>query len=139
MAKKLTKNVLPVREYQVWTSANMSAGDLLDVFGSLGGRIADTVTLESNTGNSRVRFNVAREIYAEHGGYSQVSGVLHNKWVGRGKGMLRPAPYLVKEIEDTGMHDIVVENGTTQIWNKSEIGVKDIKVVHVSGLRITVT
>lgn len=139
MAKKLTKNTLPVREYQVWTSANMSDGDILDVYGSLGGRIADTVTMESNLGPSTVRLNVSNKVFGRQGGVSTVSGQLHNAWVDSSIAALRNAPILIKEVEDTGMPNILIENGTTQTWKSSEIGVRDIKIVNASGLRITVT
>ena len=139
MAKKLTKNTLPVNDYQIWTSGNMSEGDILDVYGSLGGRIADSVTFETSSGNSIVQLNVATEVYAEHGYHSQVSGVVHNPWVGRGAGATRSSPYLVKEIEKTWVPQVLVETGTAQSWTRSEIGVRDIKIVTDSGLRIIVT
>lgn len=137
MAKELTKNTLPIADYHVWTSSNMSEGDILDVYGSLGGRVADTVTLESDGGNSVVKFNVATRVHAQHGGHSTVSGQLHNSW--SEVGALRPAPYLVKEIEVTSKDEILIENNTAQSWTVDELGVRDIKVVTDSGLRITVT
>jgi hypothetical protein len=85
-----------------------------------------------------VRFNVAEEIYAEHI-VGQASGVLHNKnWVGMGKGSLRKSAFKVAEIEHA-MPNVYVANGTTQTWNKNELGVRDIRIVNASGLRITVT
>ena len=139
MAKELTKNRLPVRDYQVWTSAMITNGDILDVYGSLGNRIADTVTLESTVGPSEVRFNVAHEIYAEHI-VGQASGVLHNRnWVGGGSGALRKSAFKVAEIEDTLKPNVLIDLGTSQTWSKAELGVRDIRVVASSGLRVTVT
>ena len=143
----VTKNILPVREYQVWTSANSTAGDILGVTESLGGRVADSVTLESSGGDSTVRFNVVRQTYREHGatwsgvpdsaGRTYADSTMHNAWTVAG--ILRPSPVLVSEFEDTGMPNIVVQNGTSQTWTLSELGVKDIKLVTPSGLKITVT
>ena len=143
----VTKNILSVREYQVWTSANMSKGDVLGVYESLGNRVADTVTLESNSGDSTIRFNVVKPIYRNHGslfsgvadsaGRTYADSTVHNAWTVAG--VLRPSPLKVTELEDTGMANIVVQNGTAQTWTAAEIGIRDIKVVLASGLRITVT
>jgi hypothetical protein len=143
----VTKNILPVREYQVWTSANMTAGDILGVSESLGGRVADTVTLESSSGDSTVRFNVVKQIYRNHGstwsgvadsaGRTYADSTVHNAWTVAG--VLRSSPVLVSEFEDTAMQNDVIQNGTSQTWTAAELGVKDIKLVTPSGLRITVT
>ena len=143
----VTKNILPVREYQVWTSANMTTGDVLGVTESLGGRVADTVTLESSSGDSTVRFNVVRQIYRNHGstwsgvpdsaGRTYADSTVHNAWTVAG--VLRPSPVMVSEFEDTAMPNVVIQNGTSQTWSTSELGVRDIRIVHMSGLRITVT
>jgi len=149
----VTKNILQVRDYQVWTSANMVDGDILGVYESLGRRCADTVTLESAGGASRVRFNVARTTYREQG--AVYSGTyhgnspngpwsqalfhnVHNNFAGLGAGGSR-SPELVYEHEDDQQPDIIVANGTTQTWTRTEIAVNDIKIVNASGLRVTVT
>ena len=138
MAIRLTKNIKPVRDYQVWTTADMTNGDILGVSESLGHRVANSVTLESNGGASTVKFNVATEVYARHA-VGTVSGVLHNTFVGLGNGALRSSPHLVGEVEDTTQPSIVIDNGTSQTWLDSEIGIRDIKIVLNSGLKITVT
>jgi hypothetical protein len=125
----VTKNVLPVANYQVWTSANSSEGDILGVYESLGGRGAKSVTLESVGGASRVRFNVVRQVYKEH-------GPMHNSWLGPVPGH---SPLLMGEHEDTLAGDVVVGDGALRTIPASELAVRDIKIVNASGLRITVT
>ena len=142
----VTKNILPVREYQVWTSANMSEGDVLGVYESLGGRVADTITLETYGGASTVRFNVVRQVYREQGttwsgvtdsaGRTYAGGTVLNPWC---VGALRSSPIMASEFEDTGMPDVLVQNNTSQTWTLDELAVRDIRVVHASGLRITAT
>lgn len=138
----VTKNVLTPRSYQVWTSANMTDGDVLGVYESLGGRNADSVTLESLGGASEVKFNVVVDVYREHGQLTAdpiVGTGVHNQWVGAGAGIYGTSPYKVTEIEDTSMPSVIVSNGTSQTWTSAEIVIRDIKLVTQSGLRITVT
>lgn len=127
----LTKLRKPVADYQEWTTAEMSNGDILDVWGSLGNRVANSVTITSSGDASIVRFNVSQQVYKEH-------SELHNNFVGAGDGALRSSPLLVDEIEDI-KPNLTITADTTQEWTVDEIGVTDIKLVSIaSGLKIVV-
>lgn len=126
----VTKNILPVANYQVWTSANSAEGDILGVFESLGNRGAKSVTIESVGGASKVRFNVVKQIYKEH-------GPDHNPWFLHG--IHKPSPLVVSEYEDTTAGDIVVGDGVSRTFMAKEITVSDVKIVNASGLRVTAT
>jgi hypothetical protein len=127
----LTKNIKRVSQYHQWSASEMSNGDILGVWESLGNREAHTVTVESLGGASTIRLNVSKKIYKEWGEADQ--------WAGMGQGLPRPIPRLVTEIEEM-KDDIVIEDASTQTWTADEIRVKDIKIVSKStGLKITVT
>ena len=145
----VTKNTLPVRDYQVWTNiageVNMADGDVLGVYESLGFRVADTVTMESETGASRVQFNVVSQIHREQGNtWSGVNNADGTRYIDQGvqnqwATAIRPSPVLVGEVTDLTKPDIVVAVGASQTWSISELPIKDIRIVVASGLRITVT
>ena len=128
----LTKNVKIKAQYQQWNAGvDMSQGDILDLFTSLGNRPANSVTIQSIGGASTIRFNVAEEIHKEP--CSTYEG-----WVGLGQGGPRPLPLLVAEVE-IARPDLTIDANTVMSWSRSEISVKDIKVVTMaSGLRIVV-
>ena len=98
----LTKVVKPVGQYHQWLASDLTNGDIIGVWESLGGRVAHSVTIESTSGDSTVRFNVSKKIYKEHGPMDQ--------WAGMGQGSTRPNPTLIKEIEQT-TDNIVITNG----------------------------
>lgn len=128
----LSKNIKPIAEYQQWSASDVSNGDILGVFESLGNREAHSVTVESIGGASTIRFNVSKKIHRPH---SQ----LHESWVGLGQGGTRRSGVLVDEIKET-KPDIVIEANSTQTWLAMEICVHDIEIVTKSaGLKITVT
>ena len=143
----ISKNILPYGEYQIWTSANMQVGDILGVYETLGGAPAETVTLESPDGDSAVKFNVVRQVYREVGQVycDNIAGTgINNNWAGQGAGVpassdASSSPWLVGEIEETYMPRIIIKQGTAQTWSATEFEVIDIKIVIMSGLRITVT
>lgn len=119
-------------DYQQWQAGDITNGDILDVFGSLGNRPADSVTIESIGGQTTLRFNVAKDVYKEH-------DHLHNSWVGHGFGSTRSSPRIMDEIEET-KPNIVIEADQIQTWDIKEIVVRDIKIItKSSGLKITVT
>jgi hypothetical protein len=128
----LTKKSKRVADYHTWGASELTNGDILDVYWSLGGRAADSVTIESLDGPSTIRFNVVQKIYKEH-------GALHNP-VFKDVGVLRKAPVLVGEIE-LAKDDIIIEQDSTHTWLRGpEIPISDIKIVTKStGLKITVT
>jgi hypothetical protein len=135
---ELTKIISMRAPYQVWNKTDLSNGDIVDVYTSLGGRPAHSVTIENNsasgsaTADATIRFNVVQKIYKEH-------GFDHNSWVGQGAGLGKASPYLVDEVE-LPRDDIVVKAGTSQQWLVSEIAVTDIKIIALSdSLRILVT
>jgi len=124
----VTKNILPIADYQVWTSANCAEGDILGIYESLGGRGAKSVRIESTGGISTVRFNVVKQIYKEH-------DALHNPVFAPAP---NPSPLLVAEIEEAAP-DVVVGSNSYLEWSASELSVRDVKVVTSSGLRVIVT
>ena len=127
----VTKNILPVSGYQVWTSANASNGDILGVYESLGQRGAKSVVVEASGADVTVRFNVAKQVYKEH-------GPDHNAWIPDGGH--KASPLIVSEYEDAFVADIVVAAGTSKEWLSRDITVGDIKVVAgAANARITVT
>lgn len=128
----LTKKSKPAADYHTWTAAELTNGDILDIYSSLGGRAADSITIESLSGASTIRFNVVQKVHKEH-------GMAHNPVFGD-VSVLRKAPVLVGEIE-LEKDDIVIEQDSTHTWLRSqEIPVTDIKIVAKStGLKITVT
>lgn len=127
----LTKLIKPKAEYQQWIASELTNGDIIDIFTSLGNREAHSVTIESLSGASTIRFNVGKKIYKEYGPMSQ-------SWAGLGQGLPRPRPLLIDEVEET-KPDIIIEMDSTQIWTSDEIRVSDIKIVTKStGLKITV-
>lgn len=126
----LTKNLKPVAEYQQWDPGDISNGDILGVYESLGGRGANSVTLESLTGVSVVRFNVSKKIY----GYNDVTN--SGSWLTYSTP--HPRPLLIDEIQET-KPSIDIASGSTRTWVASEITITDIEVVTNSGLRVTVT
>lgn len=120
----VTKLVKPRADYQQWLRSELSLGDIIDIAGSLGGRCANTVTIESAAGESTIRFNVAKKIYKEH-------GPGHNEWIGYGSGTTRSSPLCVAEIEES-TPDIVISSGVSQTWTKQEIAIMDIKIVSMA-------
>lgn len=132
MATKITTKTRPVAEYQEWTNSGLNYGDIIGVSDSLGGRPAQSVTIQSAGGDTTLRFNVVKQIYKEH-------GPLHNSWVNLGMGGSRSSPLLVGEIEET-TPTITISAGSIQFWSQQEIRINDIKLLMIpSGLRITVT
>lgn len=128
----ITKNLKPIAEYQQWVASDITNGDILGVFESLGGRVADTLTIESIGGASTLCFNVCKKIYRNH------SETFEN-WVGLGNGLGRSSSSLAGEIEEV-KPNIIVESGATQTWTGDEIRIADIKIItKSSGLKITVT
>jgi len=126
----ITKNLKPVAGYQQWDPGDISNGDVLGVFESLGGRAANSVTLESLSGSSAVRFNVVRQIYqynspTNSGSWSTFSSP-------------HPRPLLIGEIQEV-KPTIDIDLGGVQTWTSQELSIKDIEVVTSSGLRVTVT
>lgn len=127
----LTKNTKAKADYQQWVAADITAGDILDVYGSLG-RAAHSVTIENPSGQAIVRFNVVHEVHAQ---YDQNN----ESWVGLGQGTMRSRPRLETEVKLT-KPDIVIEAGQIQTWDMTEISVRDIEVrVKTTDLKITVT
>lgn len=128
----LSKNIKPVAEYQQWSAADMSNGDILGVFESLGNREAHSVTIESLGGASTVQFNTTTKIH-------KPIGKFHNSWIGLGQGSNRSSGVLLDEIQEE-KPDVVIEENSTHTWLAMEICVKDILIVTKStGLKITVT
>jgi hypothetical protein len=124
----ISKNVKPRAEYHQWGPSDMSNGDILGVYESLG-HIASTVTIESVGGASTIRFNVTEKVYSGQD--------IQNPWIPDAGFWTRPV--LVDEVE-VEKDDVVIESGSTHIWKASEIDVHDIKIISKSsGLKITVT
>jgi hypothetical protein len=128
----LTKNVKIKAQYQQWNAGvDMSQGDILDVFSSLGNRPANSVTIQSTGGSSTLRFNVSEEIHKE-------PCSTYESWVGLGQGGNRPLPLMVAEVE-IARPDLTIDANSIMSWGQSEISIKDIKIVTMaSGLRIIV-
>lgn len=126
----LTKNTKPVANYHQWAASELTNGDILGVYESLGGRAAHSVTIESIGGASTLRFNVSKQIYREWRTSDQ--------WAGMGQ-LPRNAPTLIEEIEEV-TDNVVVASGNTQIWLPTELSIRDIKIISKSsGLKITIT
>lgn len=124
----LTKNTKTKAEYQQWVAGDITNGDILGVFESLG-RPARSVIIESISGASTVRFNVSRQVHANQ--------AASNPWVADAEFWTKPG--IVNEFEET-MPNIIIESGATQTWVASDIAITDIKVIaKSSGLKITVT
>jgi hypothetical protein len=127
----LTKLIKPVAEYQQWQASDLSNGDIIDVYKSLGNRPAHSITIESLSGASTIRFNVGKKIYRQWGP--------NDPYVGSGMGANRPCPIMVAEIEEA-KPDVIIEEASTQTWIAQELTVYDIKIISKSsGLKITVT
>jgi len=129
----LVKVVKPTQDYQQWVASELSNGDIIDVYTSLGGRTAHTVTIESINGQTVLAFNVAKTINKEYNANNQ-------SWVGNGRGF--PSKTSVNnpiEIQET-KPNIIIEAETIQLWLGAEVQVRDIKIITKSaGLKITVT
>lgn len=133
MATTITKNILPTAEYHCWTASGLVSGDILGVYESLGNRPAHSVTLDNTGGggDSVVKFNVVKKVYAQYSSSDQAFGM--------GQGLLRPKPVLVREVKET-KDNITISADSIQTWDKSELEVVDIELVTIaSGLKIIVT
>lgn len=127
----LTKNTKPRAQYQQWVTGDISDGDILDLFGSLG-RGAHQVVIESIGGATTIRLNVAKKVYKEH-------GALHNEWLAQGQGSVKSSPLAVDEVELLNP-DIVLTSDSITTFTNAEQVLNDIKIVQKSsGLKITVT
>ena len=127
----VTKNILPVAGYQVWTSAKASDGDVLGVYESLGQRGAKSVTVAASGADVTVRFNVVKQITKDH-------GADHNPWFLHG--IHKSSPLVVSEYEDAAAHDVVVAADTSLVLSAQDLTVSDIKVVAgIANARITAT
>ena len=127
----LTKNTKPVNEYQVWIASDITNGDILGIYESLGNRLARTVTIESLGGGTTIRFNVSEKIYSTQAG--------NNDWVPYAGFYKRP--YLINEIEHTWKPEIEIAANDIQTWSlDDEMEIRDIKIItKAPSLRITVT
>lgn len=126
----LTRNTKMMAPYQQWVAADITNGDILDVLGSIG-KAANSVTIESIGGQTTLRFNVCHKIYKEYDHSTP--------WGGLGKGLARPRPLLIDEVEIV-QPNIIIEANETWTIEASEINIVDIKIITKSaGLKITVT
>jgi len=123
---KLTK--LPA-QYQQWLAADLTDGDIIDVWTSLGLRAAHSVTIESIGGDTTLRFNVVEKVYRQK-----------ESWIGAGQGNgVSRSPLLLGEDEKV-TPNIVITSGTSQQWLSKELTITDIKIItKSSGLKITCT
>ena len=121
----LTKVTKLVRDYHVWDASEVVAGDIIDIKTSLGGRAANSVTIESPTLDTVVKFNVAKKVFKEFGPNYQGG-------VGYIDGFVRPQAKEVAEVEDTAKESVVVRAGTAKKWTREELAILDIKIVSLS-------
>jgi hypothetical protein len=129
----ITRNLKPVATYHQWLPGDITQGDVLGVFESLGNRAARSVTIESIGGESQIRFNVIEKVFKAYNQH-------HQPWIGLGQGLgKKSSPLLLRENKiETDL--IVIPSDTAQEWLLKEIQIRDIEVVlKSSGLRITVT
>ena len=128
----LNKNTLPRASYQQWSSANMSQGDILDVYSSLGNRPAKSVTIQTGVASGVVRFNVIQPLFRE-------AGTMYEDWVGLGQGNNRPLPLPVTEVKNTAQPPLLLLGSGIVTFTEDQISIKDIEVVSMNtGLIITV-
>lgn len=125
----VTRNLKPTNSYQQWAAADLTVGDVLGIYESLGNRSARSITIESLGGISIVRFNVIKKLFKnqESVGNSYMSEAAAIK-----------SAVLVGEVIEE-QPNITMEAGGIYMW-KNEIAVNDIQIiVKSSGLRITVS
>lgn len=128
----LTKNVKMRAPYQQWTISQITAGDILDFYTSLGNRYPTSILVESIGGETVIRFNVSHSVFRE-------AGPMNESWVGLGQGGNRPLPLEVNEVE-IAQPDWKIEAGATMSWTIQDIAAKDMKVVTLaSGLKVSIT
>jgi len=124
----VTKNIKARQEYQIWTNADMSIGDILGFEETLG-HPARTLVIEPTGGPVIIRVNVCKKIY-----HNQES--LGNKaYFGADAAFFKSAQ-LVDEIEEE-RPEITIESGSAYSWEG--IPVRDIKIIVLAPTtRITV-
>lgn len=128
----VTKIVLPPADYHQVTQADLSDGDILDVFTSLKLRPARQVLVEAITGDTTIRLNVVTQIYKnfDHS---------FNSWVGLGQGATTSSGKLVGEIIEP-KDNIVIPAGTSYSWSIREFAIKDIQCITLgSSVKITIS
>lgn len=124
---ELTKNTKPRADYHTWAASEITDGDIIGVYESLG-RGAKTVVIESIGGATTIRLNVSKKIYKSH---ESLNPWLNGAW-------FPPSPILIDEIEDTSKDDIIISSDDT--WSSLDYPITDIKIItKSSGLKITIT
>ena len=132
MATTITKVTKPVADYHCWTASGLNTGDILGLYESLGNRSPHSVTIDctGGGGDSSVKFNVVKKIYAQYSETDQTFGM--------GQGLLRPRPILVREIKEN-KDSITISADSIQTWSRSELEINDIELLTIaSGIKIIV-
>jgi hypothetical protein len=133
----LKKKRTPAK-YQQWVQSGavhtdgIEVGDIIDVFTSLGNRPAKSLSIESPSGETIVRFNVCNKIYAS---YCDT----HESWVGLGQGLTRGSPLQLDE-QEIATPNLIISADSTMSWTIDDIAINDIKIIEMpSGIKITCT
>lgn len=111
---------------QQWLESEVAAGDILDVFNALG-RPAQTVVIETGTGEMIVSFNVVQTVYKTHQSLGN-SGNFANPY----------SPVGSVETEEA-KPQIVLSANSVYTWDH-EFSVFDVKIVQKSaGMKVLVS
>lgn len=108
--------------YHTWNQSEFSAGDIIDIFSSLG-RSAHHMTISCEGGEGIIRINVVRKIYK-----NQES--VGNKFIPDAAFWRSPA--FVGEVEEV-TNNITINADTVWTWSE-ELAILDIKIIQASPL-----